>query len=74
MPKFDLFKEERIIKAVEWLYKQEYPNIAKAGVDFDIDYCRLYRRYHGTPSNASKGGHNGRLNDVQDATLVKWVL
>jgi hypothetical protein len=72
MPAFNQEIEDRINKALGTIPEDGVINLTKAR-EFAVDYYALRRRYHGIPPTTSKGGHNSRLDDAQDAALCKRI-
>ena len=73
MPAFNQEIEDRINEALATIPEDGVVNLAKVAREFAVDYCALRRRYHGIPPTTSKGGHNSRLDDAQDAALCKRI-
>ena len=73
MPAFNREIKDRINKALGTIPKDGVVNLAKVAREFAVDYYALRRRYHGIPPATSKGGHNSRLDDAQDAVLCKRI-
>jgi hypothetical protein len=74
--KLYLAKEERIkkaLKAYHNLNEFEISSLQIAGMVFDIPFSTLRDRNEGRRSFAGNGGHNTRLNEVQEMSLI-WYM
>jgi DDE superfamily endonuclease len=73
MPAFNQEIEDRITEALGTIPEDGVVNLAKIAREFVVDYHALRRRYHGIPPPTTKGGHNSRLDDAQDAALIRRI-
>jgi DDE superfamily endonuclease len=73
MPKLDPFEESRLAEAVAALKKNPNQKLTVVARHFLVGYDKLKRRVKGKPSQATKGGHNKRLNANQEDGLKRYL-
>jgi hypothetical protein len=69
-------KEERISEALKAYHdpkETDITNLRTASIVFDVSYSTLWDRNHGTKPLSENGGHNTRLNEAQEASLI-WYM
>jgi hypothetical protein len=74
--KLYLAKEERIKEALKAYHNPdefEISSLRIAGMVFDIPFSTLRDRNEGRRSLAGNGGHNTRLNEAQEMSLI-WYM
>ena len=74
--KLYIAKEARIkeaLKAYHNANESEISSLRIAGIVFDIPYSTLRDRNQGSRSLAENGGHNTRLNEAQEMSLI-WYM
>jgi hypothetical protein len=73
MVKFDLDHENRVIKAIDALSKQDTTNIKALAQEYSVSYDTLRRRFLGVPPLMNKKATHARLSEAQEHALYRRI-
>ncbi|KAL5315054.1 hypothetical protein ACEPPN_017705 [Leptodophora sp. 'Broadleaf-Isolate-01'] len=65
--------EVRIAKAIEEVRNKTAPSAIAAAQKWCVNYDVMRARMQGRQPNSSRGGQNKRLNEAQEATLMRHI-
>jgi hypothetical protein len=72
MPTITPEEEALIQRALQGIREGRFPNVAMATRHYGCNYDVTRARAKGIQGNWSKGGKNKRLNNEEEATLVRY--
>jgi len=67
-------QEGRIALAMDALKKGHFTSVRGAAESYDIVNSTLLRRVHGRPAQRNSRPTNCKLTDIEESTLVQWIL
>ena len=73
MVKFDPMMEGRMADAIRFYHENPHLKKTKVATQFLVSYNQFRARLQGRAAQNSKGGHNKRLGEIQEASLMDYV-
>ena len=67
-------QEGRIALAMDALKQGHLTSVRGAAKSYDVVHSTLQRRVHGRPARRDSRPTNRKLTDMEESTLVEWIL
>ena len=67
-------KEGRIALAIQAFEQGQFKSLKAATESYDVPYSTVYNRVNGRPSRRDSQPPNRKLTNIEESTLVQWIL